>query len=245
MRQRYTSLRRRANMLEELKKQVFEANLLLPKYGLITFTWGNVSGIDREKGIVAIKPSGVEYDHMSVEDIVLCDMDGNVVEGKLKPSSDLMTHLAFYKNFPNIKGAVHTHSRWATSFAQAGKAIPALGTTQADYFYGDIPCTRCMSPLEIQGEYELETGNVIVETFQSKNINPDEMPGVLVHSHGPFSWGKDPFDAVHNAVVMEECAAMAFASLQLQKDDNKHMQQELLDKHFKRKHGPGAYYGQG
>lgn len=231
-------------MLEDLKKQVYEANLLLPKYGLITFTWGNVSGINREQGIIAIKPSGVEYDHMLVEDIVLCDMEGNVVEGNLKPSSDLMTHIAFYKNFPNIKGAVHTHSRWATSFAQAGKAIPALGTTQADYFYGDIPCTRLMKTEEIQGQYEVETGNVIVETFCESNINPDEMPGVLVHSHGPFSWGKDPFDAVHNAVVMEECAAMAFASLQLQ-NEHKNMQQELLDKHFKRKHGPGAYYGQG
>lgn len=232
-------------MLEELKKSVFEANLLLPKYGLITFTWGNVSGIDRSTGIIAIKPSGIEYDAMQVEDIVLCDMEGNVVEGKLKPSSDLMTHIAFYKNFPNIKGAVHTHSRWATAFAQAGKSIPAMGTTQADYFYGDIPCTRLMSLQEIQGAYELETGNVIVETFLHNSINPDEMPGVLVHSHGPFSWGKDPFDAVHNAVVMEECAAMSFVSLQLQKDNPVKIQQELLDKHFKRKHGPGAYYGQG
>ena len=175
-------------MLEELKKKVLEANLLLPKYGLITFTWGNVSGIDREHGIVAIKPSGVEYDDMSAEDIVLCDLEGNVVEGKLKPSSDLMTHLEFYKNFPNIGGAVHTHSRWATAFAQAGKAIPALGTTQADYFYGDIPCTRQMSEAEIHGEYELETGHVIVETFKQKGIDPNSMPGVLVHSHGPFSW---------------------------------------------------------
>lgn len=232
-------------MLEELKKAVYEANLLLPKYGLITFTWGNVSGIDRERGIIAIKPSGIEYDTMKVEDIVLCDMEGNVVEGHLKPSSDVMTHITFYKNFANIKGAVHTHSRWATSFAQAGNAIPAMGTTQADYFYGDIPCTRLMSVDEIQGNYELETGNVIVETFLHQGINPDEMPGVLVHSHGPFSWGKDPFDAVHNAVVMEECAAMAFVSLQLQKEHRVNIQQELLDKHFKRKHGPGAYYGQG
>ena len=231
-------------MLEELKERVLQANLQLPKYGLITFTWGNVSGIDREVGIVAIKPSGVEYDHMTVEDIVLCDLDGNVVEGTLKPSSDLMTHLEFYKNFPNVGGAVHTHSRWATAFAQAGKSIPALGTTQADYFYGDIPCTRLMSEREIYGEYELETGKVIVETFQEHNIDPDQMPGVLVHSHGPFAWGKDPFEAVHNAVVMEECAAMGFVSVMLQGGEAEPMQRVLLDKHFKRKHGPNAYYGQ-
>ena len=232
-------------MLEELKQKVLEANLLLPKHGLITFTWGNVSAIDRERGIIAIKPSGVEYDNMKADDIVLCDLDGNVIEGNLKPSSDLMTHLAFYKNFPNIGGAVHTHSRWATAFAQAGKDIPALGTTQADYFYGDIPCTRLMSEEEIHGEYELETGNVIVETFQEKGLDADTMPGVLVHSHGPFALGKDPFDAVHNAVVMEECAAMAFVSVMLQGGDAQPMQQVLLDKHFKRKHGPNAYYGQG
>ncbi|MEG0527174.1 MAG: L-ribulose-5-phosphate 4-epimerase [Longicatena sp.] len=230
-------------MLEELKKEVLEANLLLPVYGLVTFTWGNVSGIDREKGIIAIKPSGVEYEHMKVEDIVLCDMDGNVVEGNLKPSSDLMTHIAFYKNFPNIGGAVHTHSRWATSFAQVGQDIVALGTTQADYFYGDIPCTRKMVEAEIQGSYELETGNVIVDTFKERNINPDQMPGVLVHSHGPFSWGTSPLEAVHNAKVMEECAAMAFAGAVLQ-NKTQRMQQELLDKHYLRKHGPNAYYGQ-
>ena len=181
---------------------------------------------------------------MTGQDIVLCDLDGNVVEGKLKPSSDLMTHLAFYKSFPNVGGAVHTHSRWATAFAQAGRAIPALGTTQADYFYGDIPCTRLMSEAEIHGEYELETGHVIVETFTKGNLNPDTMPGVLVHSHGPFAWGKDPFEAVHNAVVMEECAAMAFVSIMLQDNAVQPMQQVLLDKHFKRKHGPNAYYGQ-
>ena len=175
-------------MLEELKQKVLEANLLLPKYGLITFTWGNVSGIDREKGIVAIKPSGVSYDDMKVDDIVLCDLDGNVVEGNLKPSSDLMTHLEFYRKWQNIGGVVHTHSRWATSFAQAGLDIPALGTTQADYFYGDIPCTRLMRDDEIKGQYELETGKVIVETFRNRGIDPDQMPGVLVHSHGPFSW---------------------------------------------------------
>ena len=184
-------------MLEELKKKVLEANLLLPKHGLITFTWGNVSGIDREKGVIAIKPSGVEYDDMSAEDIVLCDLEGNVVEGNLKPSSDLMTHLEFYKNFPNIGGAVHTHSRWATAFAQAGKAIPALGTTQADYFYGDIPCTRLMSEAEIHGEYELETGHVIVETFKQKGIDPDNMPGVLVHSHGLIRTGQKQENFTH------------------------------------------------
>lgn len=231
-------------MLEELRQKVLAANLLLPKHGLITFTWGNVSAIDREKGIIAIKPSGVEYDDMRIENIVLCDLEGNVVEGYLKPSSDLMTHLAFYKNFPNIGGVVHTHSRWATAFAQAGKDIPALGTTQADYFYGDIPCTRLMSEKEIHGEYEYETGKVIIETFQEKGLDADTMPGVLVHSHGPFAWGKYPFDAVHNAVVMEECAAMAFVSVMLQGGYAQPMQQVLLDKHFKRKHGPNAYYGQ-
>lgn len=231
-------------MLEDLKKAVWQANLLLPKYELITFTWGNVSGIDREHGIIAIKPSGVEYADMKVEDIVLCDLEGNVVEGTLQPSSDLMTHIEFYKHFPHIGGAVHTHSRWATAFAQAGKAIPALGTTHADYFYGDIPCTRSMKKTEIEGSYEQETGNVIIETFQEQQLNPDDIPGVLVHSHGPFSWGKDPFEAVHNAKVMEECAAMAFVSMMLQEGMVEGMQQDLLHKHFTRKHGPNAYYGQ-
>ena len=231
-------------MLEQLKKEVLKANLLLPKYGLVTFTWGNVSAIDREHGIVAIKPSGVEYDDMKEEDIVLVDLEGNVVEGSLKPSSDLMTHLEFYRNWPNINGVVHTHSRWATSFAQAGKDILALGTTQADYFYGAIPCTRLMSEEEIHGEYELETGKVIVETFKERKLNADEVPGVLVHSHGPFAWGTDAENAVHNAVVMEECAMMdAIASL-LKNNEIEPMQQVLLDKHFKRKHGPNAYYGQ-
>ena len=231
-------------MLEQLKKEVLKANLLLPKHGLVTFTWGNVSAIDREKGIIAIKPSGVEYDEMKEEDIVLVDLEGNVVEGNLKPSSDLMTHLEFYRNWPNIGGVVHTHSRWATSFAQAGKDIMALGTTQADYFYGAIPCTRLMTPEEIQGEYELETGKVIVETFKERGLNPDEVPGVLVHSDGPFAWGTDAENAVHNAVVMEECAMMdAIASL-LSNNQIEPMQQVLLDKHFKRKHGPNAYYGQ-
>lgn len=231
-------------MFEQMKQRVLEANLLLPKYGLITFTWGNVSEIDRERKVIAIKPSGVEYDAMRAEDIVICDLDGNVIEGTLNPSSDLMTHVQFYKNFPTIGGVVHTHSRWATSWAQAGKDIPALGTTQADYFYGDIPCTRKMTNDEIQGAYEEETGKVIVECFNKRNINADEMPGVLVHSHGPFTWGKDGFDAVHNAVVMEECAMMAFTATQLCNHEIEPMQPELLDKHYLRKHGAGAYYGQ-
>lgn len=231
-------------MLEKLKQEVFEANLLLPKYHLITFTWGNVSAIDRESGLVVIKPSGVDYDNMKVEDMVVCDLEGNVVEGHLKPSSDLMTHLEFYKNFENIGGVVHTHSRYATSWAQAGEDILALGTTHGDYFYGSIPCTRCMSDEEIQGEYETETGKVIVETFKERGINPDTMPAVLVHSHGPFTWGSDAHNAVHNAVVLEELACMALNTL-LIKGKLEPMQNTLLDKHFLRKHGPNAYYGQG
>ncbi len=231
-------------MLKELKKAVCKANLALPKHGLVTFTWGNVSGIDREKGLVVIKPSGVEYDEMEPEDMVVVDLDGNRVEGRYKPSSDTPTHLAFYKAWPNVGGVVHTHSRWATSFAQAGRGIPAYGTTQGDYFYGEIPCTRLMTPDEIGGEYELETGNVVLETFRDRNIDPDQVPAVLVHSHGPFAWGTDPMNAVHNAVVLEEVAFMAFHALALT-PDLPPMQQELLDKHYLRKHGPGAYYGQG
>ena len=231
-------------MLEELKQKVFEANLELPKHGLVIFTWGNVSGIDREKGLVVIKPSGVDYDKMTAEDMVVTDLDGKVVDGKLKPSSDLMTHLEFYKNFPNIGGVVHTHSINAVAWAQAGKDIPALGTTHADYFYGPIPCTRYMTPEEIKGEYELNTGKVIVETFKERKIDPDQMPAVLVHSHGPFTWGKDPFDAVHNCVVLETLADMALKTFVVN-SETKPMQDELLDKHFLRKHGPGAYYGQG
>ncbi len=231
-------------MLEKLKKAVLEANLLLPKHGLVTFTWGNVSGIDREKGLVVIKPSGVEYDGMQAEDMVVVDLDGNRVEGKYKPSSDTPTHIALYKAFPALGGVVHTHSRWATSFAQAGKGIPAFGTTQGDYFYGEIPCTRKMTPAEISGEYELETGNVIIETFRSRHIDPAQVPAVLVHSHGPFAWGTDPANAVHNAVVLEEVAFMAFHAMALT-PGLPPMQQELLDKHYLRKHGPGAYYGQG
>ena len=231
-------------MLEQLKEDVCKANLLLPKYGLVTFTWGNVSAIDREKGIIAIKPSGVSYDNMKPSDMVLVDLEGNVVEGDYKPSSDLDTHLEFYRNFPNIGGVVHTHSRWATSFAQAGADLIPLGTTQADYFYGAIPCTRLMTDEEIQGQYELETGKVIVETFNERGLNPDEVPGVLVHSHEPFAWGKDAQDAVHNAVVMEECAMMNCMATLISDHKVQPMQQTLLDKHFKRKHGPGAYYGQ-
>ncbi len=228
-------------MLEELKKQVCAANLLLPKYGLVTFTWGNVSGIDREKGLIVIKPSGVDYDGMTPEDMVVVDLDGKTVEGKWKPSSDTATHLALYRAFSNIGGVVHTHSRWATSFAQAGIPIPAMGTTQADYFYGDIPCTRPMTDAEIRGEYEKETGNVIVETFAGKD--PDAIPAVLVCSHGPFAWGTDAMNAVHNAVVMEECAFMDYHALMLD-PQHREMQQTLLDKHYLRKHGKNAYYGQ-
>lgn len=231
-------------MLEELKKRVLEANLLLPAYGLITFTWGNVSEIDRGKGVVAIKPSGVEYDKMKPDDIVLVDLEGNILEGNLKPSSDLETHLEFYRNWPNIGGVVHTHSTWATSFAQAGQDIIALGTTQADYFHGTVPCTRHMTPEEIGGDYELETGKVIIEELQRRGIDPDSVPGVLVQSHGPFTWGNDGLNAVHNAVVLEECAKMNAIAILVKNSTIQPMQQELLDKHFNRKHGPEAYYGQ-
>lgn len=230
-------------MLEELKKEVLKANLELPKRNLITYTWGNVSGIDREKGLVVIKPSGVEYDVMTVDDLVVVDLDGNVVEGKLKPSSDTPTHLELYRKFKDIGGVVHTHSSWATTWAQAGKSITAYGTTHADYFYGKIPCTRKMTNEEIAGEYELNTGKVIVETFEKEEINPNFMPGVLVCSHGPFTWGKSPADAVHNSVVLEELAKMAYHTERLNKNIT-NMQNELLDKHFLRKHGKNAYYGQ-
>lgn len=231
-------------MLDDLKQKVLEANLLLPKYGLVIFTWGNVSGIDREKGLVVIKPSGVDYDIMKAEDMVVTDLDGNVVEGKLKPSSDLATHLEFYKHFKDIGGVVHTHSVNAVAWAQAGKDIPALGTTHGDYFYGQIPCTRLMTEDEIKDSYELNTGKVVVEEFENRKIDPNQMPGVLVHSHGPFTWGKDPFDAVHNSVVLDTLAKMALKTISINGDVGS-MQIELLDKHFLRKHGPGAYYGQG
>ncbi len=228
-------------MLESLKKQVTKANLLLPEHGLVTFTWGNVSGIDRESGLVVIKPSGVPYERMTEADMVVVDLDGKVVEGRWKPSSDTPTHLELYKAFPDCGGIVHTHSRWATTFAQAGKPIPALGTTQGDYFYGEIPCTRPMTETEICGEYEKQTGKVIVETFRA--LDPAAVPGVLVFSHGPFAWGKDAEEAVHNAVVMEEVAFMDWHAMILN-PDWKPMQQTLLDKHYLRKHGKNAYYGQ-
>ena len=228
-------------MLEKLKQEVLEANLLLPEYGLVTFTWGNVSGIDRESGLVVIKPSGVPYKGMSVEDMVVVDLDGNRVEGKWKPSSDTPTHVELYKAFPECGGIVHTHSRWATTFAQAGLDIPAMGTTQADYFYGDIPCTRMLTPEEIAGEYEKETGSVIIETFRDRS--PADIPGVVVHSHGPFAWGASAHEAVHNAVVMEEVAFMDWHAMMIAPGAGR-MQSELLDRHYLRKHGKNAYYGQ-
>ena len=228
-------------MLEELKQKVFKANLALKEHGLVTLTWGNVSEIDRESGLVAIKPSGVDYETMRPEDIVITDLEGNVVEGCLRPSSDLPTHLELYKSFPEIKAVVHTHSRWATVFAQAGKSIPMLGTTHADTFYGDIPCTRAMTKAEIEGDYEKETATVIIEEFANKD--PDAIPGVVVCSHGPFTWGKNAMAAVKNAIVLEEVAMMALQTLML--NPNATFQQELADKHYFRKHGANAYYGQG
>lgn len=229
-------------MLEQLKEQVWKANLQLPEYGLVTFTWGNVSAIDRASGRIVIKPSGVEYNALHPEDMVVVDLEtGKVAEGKLNPSSDTPTHLELYKAFPEIGGIVHTHSSQATTFAQAGIGIIPLGTTHADYFYGEIPCTRLMTPDEIAGEYEKETGKVIAETFLDRD--PMAIPAVLVQSHGPFAWGKDAAEAVHNAVVLEEVASMQFRTLLL--NPNLHrMQQELLDKHYLRKHGANAYYGQ-
>ncbi len=229
-------------MLEELKEQVWKANLQLPAHGLVVFTWGNVSGIDRKSGLFVIKPSGVEYDKLRPEDMVVMDLNGNKVEGELNPSSDTPTHVELYRNFPSIGGVVHTHSRWATIWAQSGRSIPAYGTTHGDYFYGAIPCTRAMTPEEIGGEYEKETGKVIVETFAGKN--PDDIPAVLVKSHGPFTWGKDCFEAVHNSVVLEELAMMAWHTENTCGVQMQPMQQELLDKHFLRKHGANAYYGQ-
>lgn len=228
-------------MLEELKRQVWEANLLLPKYGLVTFTWGNASGIDRTSGLVVIKPSGLPYEAMTAEDMAVVDMEGRVVEGKWKPSSDTPTHLELYKAFPRCGGIVHTHSRWATTFAQAGMEIPAMGTTQADDFYGAVPCTRPMTEEEIKGEYEKETGKVIVETFAGKD--PDHIPAVVVYSHGPFVWGTDAMNAVHNAVVLEEVAFLDWHTMLLN-PRSAPMQQALLDKHYLRKHGKNAYYGQ-
>jgi L-ribulose-5-phosphate 4-epimerase len=229
-------------MLEELKKEVYEANMLLPQYKLITFTWGNVSAIDRKTGLIVIKPSGVDYEKMGPEDMVVVDLEGNVVEGKYKPSSDTPTHVKLYNEFSEIGGVVHTHSRWATIFAQAGKCIKPYGTTQADYFYNEIPCTRDMTSEEIKGKYEYNTGEVIVETF--KGINPIHVPAVLVKNHGPFTWGKDAVEAVHNAVVLEEVAMMAWNTEVLSNHTIETMPKDLIEKHFMRKHGPNAYYGQ-
>ena len=228
-------------MLEELKKQVYEANMELPRRNLVTFTWGNVSGIDREAGLFVIKPSGVEYDELTPEDMVVVDMEGNKVEGKYKPSSDTPTHLYLYKKFPEVGGIVHTHSPYATSFAQAGRGIPCYGTTHADYFYGEIPCARSLTEEEITGSYEENTGVVIVETFQDKD--PMHTPGIVCMNHGPFTWGKDAFTAVHNSVVLEEVAKMALQTEMLNRSVTP-APTNLQDKHFFRKHGANAYYGQ-
>jgi L-ribulose-5-phosphate 4-epimerase len=228
-------------LYKDLKQRVWEANRQLPKYGLVTFTWGNVSEIDRDRGVVAIKPSGVPYEELKIDDMVVLDLEGNVLEGNLRPSSDTPTHLILYKAFPSIGGIVHTHSPWATSWAQAGLSIPALGTTHADHFYGEIPCTRKLTESEIMGEYERETGNVIVETFREKD--PLHVPGVLVNQHGPFVWGENALKAVHNAVVLEEVAKMAYHTVVLNPEISG-ISQPLLDKHFFRKHGSNAYYGQ-
>lgn len=229
-------------MLERLKQEVLEANLLLPKYGLVTFTWGNVSAVDRASGIMIIKPSGVEYDDMIADDMVAVSIEtGEVVEGRYKPSSDTPTHLELYRAWQGVGGIVHTHSRWATSFAQAGRGVEPLGTTHADCFYGEIPCTRAMTPDEINGEYEKETGTVIIEAF--KEIDPLTIPAVLVRSHGPFTWGKTAAEAVHNAVVLEETSFMNYHAMSINPQVHA-MQKELLDKHYLRKHGENAYYGQ-
>ena len=231
-------------MLEELKQKVLEANLLLPKYGLVTFTWGNVSGIDREKGLVVIKPSGVEYDGMTADDMVVIDLQsGERVEGKWKPSSDTKTHLELYKAFPELGGIVHTHSPYAVAWAQAGEDIPCFGTTHADYFYGSVPCVRHLTQEELEEDYEKNTGVVIVDTFRERDIKPAAVPGVICASHGPFTWGKDADQAVYHAVVLEEVAKMAIFTRQV-KSDAAPAPQRYQDKHYFRKHGPGAYYGQ-
>lgn len=228
-------------MLQELKEEVFKANLELVKQNLVIYTWGNVSGIDREKGLVVIKPSGVDYDTMKADDMVVVDLDGNIVEGKLNPSSDTPTHLELYKAFKDIKGVVHTHSSWATKWAQAGRNIPCYGTTHADYFYGEIPCTRSLTEKEVIEEYEKNTGKVIVETFE--NIDENAIPGVLCNGHGPFTWGKSPANAVHNAKVLEQVAQMAYFTEQIS-GKKEPLEQYILDKHYLRKHGKNAYYGQ-
>ena len=230
-------------MLQELKRQVYEANMLLPKYGLVTFTWGNVSAIDRERGLFVIKPSGVEYESMKPEDMVVMDLNGNRVEGKLRPSSDTPTHLELYKAFPEIGGIVHTHSSYATSWAQAGRSIPCYGTTHADYIYGEVPCIRCLTKEEIDEAYETNTGKLIVSEFKRSKKEIMAVPAVLCKNHGPFTWGKDAKDAVHNAVVLEEVAKMAYRTESINSKVEP-APQELQDKHYYRKHGAGAYYGQ-
>ena len=230
-------------MLEELKEKVCAANLMLPKYDLVTFTWGNVSGIDREKGLVVIKPSGVDYQDLTPDMLVVLDLNGNRIEGSLNPSSDTKTHLELYKAYPALGGVVHTHSTHAVAFAQARRDLPALGTTHADYFYGPVPCTRELTPAEVDEDYERNTGKVIVETFSARGIDPVHVPGVLCASHGPFTWGKDPAQAVYHAVVLEEVARMALLTLTIDPAAAP-APQHVLDKHFHRKHGPGAYYGQ-
>ena len=230
-------------MLEELKEEVYKANMLLPKYGLVTFTWGNVSAIDRESGLFVIKPSGVDYDVMKPEDMVVMDLEGNRVEGKYKPSSDTPSHLEIYKAFPNVGGVVHTHSSYATSWAQSGRSIPCYGTTHADYFYGSIPCVRCLSKNEIDDNYEKNTGLLITGEFVKNNIDYEAVPAVLCKNHGPFAWGKDAQEAVHNAVVLEEVAKMAYRTELINKDVEP-APTELQDKHYFRKHGANAYYGQ-
>lgn len=227
-------------VLDNLKEKVYKANIELVNKGVVIYTWGNVSGIDREKGLVVIKPSGVDYSEMTPEDMVVVDLDGSVIEGKWRPSSDIATHLVLYKAFIGIGGITHTHSTNAVAFAQAGIPIPALGTTHADHFYGNIPCTRELTEKEIEDNYELNTGKVIVETIN--NFDVMAIPGIIVKNHGPFSWGKDPESSVYNAVVMEKVAEMAYKTLTL--NPNSNIKQYLLDKHYKRKHGPNAYYGQ-
>lgn len=230
-------------MLESLKKEVYEANMQLPRLGLVTFTWGNVSGIDRDKGLFVIKPSGVEYDKLTPDDMVVVNLKGEVVEGKLNPSSDTPTHTVLYNKFPNIGGIVHTHSPWAVSFAEAGIDLPALGTTHADTFYGKVPVSDALTEEEIKTAYEKNTGDVIVRTFKERNIDPEAVPGVLVRQHGPFTWGATPDKAVYNAKVLEVVAEMDYHALQLTRD-NIEVPQYLLDKHYYRKHGENAYYGQ-
>ena len=232
-------------MQEELKKAVCEANLLLPKHGLVTFTWGNVSGVDREKGLMVIKPSGVEYGGMTADDMVVVSLEtGERVEGRWKPSSDTKTHIELYKAFPGVGGIVHTHSPHAVAWAQTGEDIPCFGTTHADYFYGSIPCARHLTQAELEEDYERNTGTVIVEAFRERCIEPTAVPGVICASHGPFTWGKDPAQAVHHAVVLEEVAKMAILTRQVRPSASP-APQRIQDKHYFRKHGPGAYYGQG